>query len=179
MKLHDIVKVEGDDIDSESIEVTQVVGLKLTNPDHDLYELKNLSLSSFLADSQPENAKNAISQLRSSTANISKKTDKIRDHIADIKSINQTDIDQHDFEKTADRPMSFKTAIDTITETAITVPGLQSLVNDVYSVLWEAVNDMFTTGFQTSMYARQYTGTTQGISDKNPVYTEIVFEEDE
>lgn len=175
MKLQDIPKTTAADIDSDSILTTDVVGLKMVDLTNGIGNLSRLSLSSFIADSTPENAKNAISQLRASTAKIDTKTDTIKTHIDNVKPVNQTDVDACNFEKQADRPISLKNAIDTISDTFITTTALQAMVNDVYSALWTAVNDMLTTGFQTSMYARQYTGATQGISDANPVHTEIVI----
>lgn len=175
MKLQHLAKTPEADITSDIIGSTTVVGLQLNDADNDIYELKQMSLSSFLADSSPDNAKNAITQLRASTANIDKKTTAISKHISEIKSINQTDLDNYDFEKLSDSPTSLKTAIDTISATYATTTSLQAMVNDVYAALWAEVTDMFTTGFQTSMYARQYTGSMQGLSEDKPVYTEIVL----
>lgn len=179
MMVNEILQLSQDEITDDSIKNIDVIGLKTTDVINDIGMLKRLSLSSFLADASPENAKNAIAQLRASTNNISTKQDQISAYIQTIKSINQTDVNALSFEKHTDKPTSYKSAVETISSTYITTTALQQIVNDVYTALWTAVNDMFTTGFQTSMYARQYTGATQGLSKDKPAYNKIVFDETE
>lgn len=177
MNVKDISTISKSDITDESIQNLSVVGLKIKDTTNDVGELENMTLTSYISDATLKHTKNTITELKKSASKIELKQTRLNEYIQNIKSINQTDINPDEFEKQIDKPISFKDAIDAVAATYITTTALQEIVNDVYRELWIAVNDMFTTGFQMSMYARQYTGTIQGIDAKNPAFNKIVFED--
>lgn len=177
MKIQEIKRTLEEDVNTDTIKDTTVLGLQQLNSD--VYELKQMTLSSYLADSTPGTAAHTVRQIRASNDQLTTKREAIQQHVSTVKAVTQQDLDANEFEKQDDAPIALTAAIDSITTTYITRKELQEIVNDVYSELWTAVNDMLTTGFQTSMYARQYTGTIQGIDAERPAYSKIVFDDDE
>lgn len=179
MLLQDARKIKADEVDSDFINNTTILGLKTINHEHDVGAISQVSLCSYLTDSTPDNTKKTISSLRKATNIAAQKEESLRDKVDKIKVISQADVDAENFELQQDRPISLQSAIDAVTSTYVTASELASMINDVYAKLWETVTEMFTTGFQTSMYARQYTGAIQGISKDKPAYSKLILDADD
>lgn len=122
--------------------------------------------------SNPEIALQTVSAIRETKQEIDSKTNGLNELISKAITVNPATFN---FELQESESVSLSEAITQLNETFATRGDVLQAIDEIYKTLWQNVDEILTECFQTSMYARQYTGSADGTNAERPVYTSIVF----
>lgn len=144
-------------ITSGEIEKAYLLGMKNVYPDDKVpvYELQKFPLPSYISDIDLKTTSQLIQRMRNISAEVDEQKEKLIDLVNNVQEINASIVNNANLQEN-----SGVVEYDDITSQMVskyaTPDELQAAVNNVYSELFSAVEEMMVQVFTTSMYARQY-----------------------
>lgn len=164
MKISDIENIPSSSVVSSDIINGYTLGMKNIFPEDDepVYELRKFPISAYVSDIDPHTTKLLIQRLRNLSVDVQNKKDELQSLVSDVRTITSADVDEANLQP-SENTISYNDVTTQLTAKFATPNELQTAVNNVYSALFTAIEEMMVQVLTTSMYARQYT----------PIYDDI------
>lgn len=162
MKISDIPEQET--ITSSDIKNGYILGMKNLYPDDDVpvYELQKFPVTAYLSDIDMGTTKQLVQRLRNLRNEIADDQTTLKNMVSNVQTITSAKVEAAKLQK-LENTIPYDSVTSQLSEKFATPEEFQTAVNNVYSALFTAVEEMMVQVFTTSMYARQYT----------PIYDEI------
>ena len=162
MKISDIPEQEI--ITSSDIKNGYILGMKNLYPDDDVpvYELQKFPVTAYLSDIDMGTTKQLVQRLRNLRNEIADDQTTLKNMVSNVQTITSAKVEAAKLQK-LENTIPYDSVTSQLSEKFATPEEFQTAVNNVYSALFTAVEEMMVQVFTTSMYARQYT----------PIYDEI------
>ena len=162
MKISDIPVKET--VSPSEISSSFMLGMKNVYPDDEVpvLELQRFPLTAYLSDIDMKTTENLVTRLRNISSEITDKKHVLENLVSKVNTMTAEKIESANLQP-LENTIPYQSITSQLTAKFASPEDLQTSVNNVYSALFTAIEDMMVQVFTTSMYARQYT----------PIYDQI------
>lgn len=163
MKISELPVAEN--LTDEEIKNGYVLGMKNVYPNDKVpvYELQRFPITAYLSDIDMNATKQLIQRMRNINEDITIKKSELETLVDNVQTVTSSEVNAANLQP-IDGVVSYDYVTSQLTSKFASPDELQTAVNNVYSALFSAVEDMMVQVFTTSMYARQYTPMLDGPS---------------
>ena len=170
MKISEIQNIPTSSVVSTDIINGYTLGMKNIYPDDDVpvYELRKFPISAYVSDIDPHTTSLLIQRMRNLSADVQDKKTELKNLASKVKTITAKDVEAAKLQP-LENTIPYNDVTTQLTAKFATPNELQTAVNNVYTALFAAIEEMMVQVLTTSMYARQY----------NPIYDDVEVDYDE
>lgn len=146
------------------------LGMKNVYPKDDVpvHELRRFPLTSYLSDMDLKTTGQLVQRMRNISAEVAEQQVKLEEAVDKVRTITYAEVSAAKLQE-IDGTVPYDEATSQLTSTFASPDELQTAVNNVYTALFTALEEMMVQVFTTSMYARQY----------NAIYDDVSADYDE
>lgn len=152
-------------ITSSEISKGYTLGMKNVYPKDDVpvHELRRFPLTSYLSDIDLKTTGQLVTRMRNISAEVAEQQEKLETAVDKVRTITYAEISAANLQPLEDT-IPFDEATTQLTSTFVSPEEFQTSINNVYTSLFTAVEEMMVQVFTTSMYARQYNAIYDDVS---------------
>ena len=121
-----------------------------------VYEIRRFPITAYLSDIDMETTEKLVTRMRNISAEVAEQKQNLQLTVDKFRTITSSDIENANLQK-LENMITYDEATSQITAIFATPEEFQTSVNNVYTSLFTAVEEMMVQVLTTSMYARQYT----------------------
>jgi len=149
-----------------------ILGMKNVYPDDKVpvYQLRKFPISAYISDVDLKTTEQLVTRMRNISAEVEQQKSLLKSTVNKVRTVTYSDVTAADLQPSADR-LTYDEATSQLTATFASPEELQTVVNNVYTSLFSAVEEMMVQVFTTSMYARQYNAIYDDVSASYEDYT--------
>ena len=156
-------------ITDDEIKNAYILGMKNVYPNDDIpvHELQRFPLTAYISDIDVESTKQLVQRLRNIQSDVAVKKTELTNIVSKVKQVTAKEVENAKLQSNENN-ITFDEVTSQLTEKFATHEEVQTAINNVYSALYNAAEEMMVQIFTTSMYARQYTPIIDDISATIP-----------
>ena len=157
MKVSQIQNIPSSSIVSSEILKGYTLGMKNVFPDDKVpvYELDKFPISAYISDIDPNTTKNLVTRLRKLNSDVEENKVELQNLASQVRTITSEDVEKAKLQPSEDA-LTYNEVTSQLMEKFASPEEFQNAVNNVYTYLFKAIEEMMVQAFTTSMYARQY-----------------------
>lgn len=150
---------------SSDINNAYILGMKNLYPDDDVpvYELQRFPLTAYISDIDIGTTQQLVQRIRNIQSEITDDQATLKRMVDSVQTITLENVDAANLQKLEDT-LSYSNVTSQLAAKFASPEEFQTSINNVYSALFTAIEEMMVQIFTTSMYARQYVPINDEIS---------------
>lgn len=149
---------------SSDINNAYILGMKNLYPDDaPVYELQRFPLTAYMSDIDIGTTQQLVQRIRNIQSEITDDKETLKKKVNSVQTITLEKVEAANLQK-LENALPYDSVTSQLSEKFATPEEFQTAVNNVYSALFTAIEEMMVQVFTTSMYARQYVPINDEIS---------------